>query len=740
MNREYSSLSVQRVGELLRQPDDLDKIGLLKARFLREKVAVEAQLKAGVKTQLDTTQSGLDELDGSHKHLLAIREEMMKIDKLCAESQLMVKDFPLIRRISKIHRNFAAVQDMVTQLEEMHTNLDTVQALLIEDDDDEELKMSNLLAIHFIISRLQGFQNDARQQALKTDESIQKTLDRYFERLDEMTDIFHDKLWKICLYILDLIRDNNTSLVVRIAKIIDVEERNDEKALALQDARSNHRELASKFSVVQSVTRLVRHYKQKFFEAINTSICTKFVDQANGGGHSVLLDNYDWIFDDLTLVRDRLTHLVPSTWNIVDEYVKFYHTNVYNILNALLAAEPDAATNLRILEWTKMYYSTMTKEIRIPKSQLEPKLLDGKESQLMDDYLQLIVSKVEEWMSNLAVSATKEFTARTEPPEIDGDNLYGMQGAVIMFQMISQQIDVALDSGQGKILASVVHESVSAMKKRQEGWQTLLLSEVEKQIETPQEIPPGLVEYIIALANDQIRNADYTEAISTRLGPLVSQKYATPITESLSGAIDGFLDLAKDCVSVLIRLVFNDLKVPFSSIFTSTWHGGNDMTLVVSTFQEYLVDFNAHLNETLSEILIEDLLQMFLVNYVTAIHNKGAKFTIPQGLEQIREDVRQAFLFFVDYIPSENLQYHFEIVESILTLLSVPKEGFFVNFDRLTEKYWDTPVWIMEDLLKIREDLDKGGRKDLLEYVRRRRKDLDQVAREETIMARLVKT
>ena len=49
----------------------------------------------------------------------------------------------------------------------------------------------------------------------------------------------------------------------------------------------------------------------------------------------------------------------------------------------------------------------------------------------------------------------EEFVAREQPPELDSDGWYGMQGAVIVFQMVNQHVALAVDSGKRAILASL---------------------------------------------------------------------------------------------------------------------------------------------------------------------------------------------------------------------------------------------------------------------------------------------
>ena len=89
---------------------------------------------------------------------------------------------------------------------------------------------------------------------------------------------------------------------------------------------------------------------------------------------------------------------------------------------------------MRVAQFTKEYSNEMTKELEIPPEMLEPALLDGKQQDLVEDYLKLIVTKLDEWTANLMKTETTEFTTRSNPPEEDADGMYGMQGAVIMFQ------------------------------------------------------------------------------------------------------------------------------------------------------------------------------------------------------------------------------------------------------------------------------------------------------------------
>lgn len=664
----------------------------------------------------------------------------------------MVKEFPMINKISRIHSNFAATQKMVENFRSLHDRLEQIEYLFQQDglrNIDLREPMPNLLTIHCELSQLNEFKDQAMYQG-RNNEDVKRTLQRYFERLDKVNEEFDTIFWSMTRNLLDIIRCKNPTLVVKIAKIIELEERLDEKSIAVQNAKTQYQDLASKFRSIRGSPRKLKMYFQRFEETIESSLQEMFEHHVEkyGNDYTAMMENLDWIYDDLRLIKDEVVPCMPPRWKILNVYVKHYHKWVYETIKNLVVSEPDAATIIKILEWIKTYKSTMNREMGIPTSELVPPLLDGKESALVDDYLQIIVRKVEEWMTNLANTEKKDFMERTTSPDEDSDGKYISGGAAIMFQMISQQIEVAADSGQGRVLASVVEECVRVIKNRQQAWMELLQSEVKKQIETPEEVPVGLVEYTIALANDQILCADYTEAILGRTEPLVSSKYKTKISSGFNQTIDGFLDLAKFCVTIILQIVFNDLKPALATIFTSSWYGGSDVNRIIVTLNEYSEDLKAHLNEHLFETLMEDMLVQFLRSYMAAAKNKQTKFKMPGALDQIKSDVRQAYGFFQKFVEPQVVQDYFRIFEMMMGILSSDRMSFPEFLSDLMSVYWDTPIWYLsnksynlmyrfvESLINNRDDLDRSSAKELLALLKARPREVAN-GRDPTFMGKL---
>ena len=192
--------------------------------------------------------------------------------------------------------------------------------------------------------------------------------------------------------------------------------------------------------------RVFKHYREKVVTAIRNS--AKEAIEAKRQKYQSpleLIDKISWFYKDLVLVEDQLPSRFPPDWKIYSIFVKAYHKALYDFLNEFLASEPDAGALLALTQFTKEYTKEMTKELEIPAEWLEPKLLDGKQQELIEDYLKLIVKKMEEWTHNLMRTETAEFVARTNPPDEDADHMYGMQGAVIMFQSRFSQTSVKID-------------------------------------------------------------------------------------------------------------------------------------------------------------------------------------------------------------------------------------------------------------------------------------------------------
>ncbi|KAI0260109.1 exocyst complex component Sec6 [Gloeopeniophorella convolvens] len=714
--------AAQAIGEYLQSPDDLMKIPTFRKKLEKEKASIDIRLKGGVKEQLSATSDSLRKLFGTRGNVQTIKDEMVTIDRMCSDPQNVVSTFDQISRVSMVHRNFEQTEEMVNNLLEMNSRLDSIEDMLAADQDDLLGPAPNLLRIHLQLTQLEAFRNQTMHQAKKATAQSRNNLARRFERLTRIIEAFDEYVMELARNMLPLARAGHPEVIVKIVKIAEIEGKEDEKAIAIRLVKKAAKlDAASKFKSMQANARVIKHYRSKIMKNISESIKAKFEaaylrDEKDPIG---FIENLGWVYQDLIALERDVVACFPPDWDAYSHFIREYHRALNATILRLAASEPEASALLTLHAWLKEYKSSM-KELEIPPELLEPPLLDGKEQSLIEDYLQLIVKKLDEWSTNLMKTEVAEFTARAEPPELDADGQYGMQGAVILFQMVNQQVDAATESGQGAILARVVGEANRVMRGVQDQWTRLVDVEYKKTVDKPEETPGGLVEYVIALANDQIKSADYTEALSARLEPLVSPKYSGQINERLNDAIDGYLDVAKRCTQVLIDIIFNDMRPATRQLFQGPWYDGI-VVQIVETMRDYMADYQTYLNGSLLELLVEDLLDAFLVTYLTALANTQ-KLRMPAATERIKDDVAEAFKFFSTLKPAKELESYFEVVEMVLALLEASKSLAFLSFWSFAKVHGPNLAFV-EGLMKARGDLDRSSVNEVMDSIKRKVKE-----------------
>ncbi|MBW0493027.1 hypothetical protein O181_032742 [Austropuccinia psidii MF-1] len=745
---EKDVTATRAVAELFKSPDDLFKLSQIRKRLEREQASIEGKLKEGAKEKLDATREAMSKLRESKNEIGSIKEDLISIEKAFEDPRVWVEGFGKIASVSKIHRNFEATAKMVEQLRDMDVKIERIEKLLASDKASPLGDAPNLLAIHYTLSEIETFRNETLLQANRAgNANTTRTLSGYFERLTGIVEAFESHYLHLAKTLLDIARKGHATVAIKIAKIAEIEGQRDEKAIAIRLVKRQNKDIAARFQSVRAEARVIKHYRSKVMDAVRSGATAtlerQFAKYSENPAGFFQGENFDWYYQDLLLVEELLTNKFPDDWKIYSAYVKAYHKALYDFTKSYSSSgEAEAGALLTLTTFTKEYKKNMVEELEISPDLIEPPLLDDNIQALQDEYLRMIGKKMEEWTQNLMKGETESFTQRTEPPQEDADQMYTMQGSTIMFQMLNAQIDFAIDSGQGAVLARVVEESAKVMMSTQTQWLKLLKDEFKKQqtSKSDDKIQGGLVEYTMSLANDQVKSADYVEGLINKLEGLVSEKYRQSISDNLSSAMDGYLEVAKHCVQVLIEAVFNDLKPAVKMLFGTSWYdeGGQDpIVLIVETVKDYVADYQTHLNHNLFDLLIDDMVDSFLIAYLDAIR-KASKIRIPQAIDQIRADVKLSYGFFVKYKPAAELKQYFKVLEHVIALLSASQTMFFLDWHSFAKEYGPIVVGFTEGLLKARDDLDRTAVNEIMETLKRKKSELIEPELP-TIFSRLAK-
>ncbi|KPM45022.1 hypothetical protein AK830_g1550 [Neonectria ditissima] len=746
---------VPKLSELLRHPEDLDKIPALKLEFSRKKGAVDSQLRSGLREQLETTQSGMTGLSDGQKTVQAIKDEMMKIDKLCSESQNMIKDFASINLVSQAHRHFGAVETMRRNLETFDERLSVVENMLREDDDDKE-NMPNLLPCHYELTQLRNIRDDAMEQIQRAEDgSFESTLEDYFARLDETIDWFDEHVGILALNLVNLVVNDNNGLVVRFAVVMEAEEKSDQRVLALQEALKDHREMATRFQSITDGAKKVRGYKDKFLQAIKLSTEQQFEQSRDEflDDPSKLEKIMKWYFNDLNAVKIGMTPLMPKKWHIGKTYADVYHQLMHDFLIDMVDGdEASSAHTLEIVGFPDKYYRKMAK-LGFRQEDLVPHVVDHREAELVRDFRELIIKFLDEWIDRIFAQETKDFADRN----VEGSNLdqdeYGYfrtKNLVALWRMLREQVDAAANSQRADVVEGVIDAMFSRLRGRQQSWQRMLEDEAA-HYETGNiaelEGFQALQDWLVATANDQIACIDdnedegrlaYLSSFRRLFEASVTPAYVDRADNEVAALRDGYVDFSTWCINRFAQLIFTvDFGTVMPDFFTPKWYTSTAMKQMVVTFEEYVNDYRHVLHHSLVDIFIEIFADELLVRYLSAVRNKGAKFRRTDPFQdKLFNDIATAFELFGS-LPSPDIgasiKETWRATESFLRLLTADRDAVADAFAAFKTTYWDLQISWVEAVLRSRDDFERS----MLNAVKARAAQMDVVRGPETIMGRV---
>lgn len=740
-----------QLAELLRHPEDLDKLPFLKSEFIRKKAAIDDHLKVGLKEQLEITQSGMSSIgDGQHT-VNQIKEELMKIDKLCAESQNMIRDFPNINLVSQVHRNFLQVENMKANIESFDGRLDEIAKLLSEDDADLE-NQPNLLNVHYGLTQLRDIRDDAMDQIRRaSDTSLENTLTNVFDRLDDVVNWFDEHIGQACMNLIPLVQTGNQSIIVRLAVVIDEEEKADKKVKTLQDAQREYKDLASRLKSMNNNARQLRGYKEKFLEAIKIYGQQQF-DSANEKflkDPDKLSKTMGWFFNDLFAVKQGMVELMPRKWKIFRTYTNIYHGMMHDwLISQIDDPELSPPHMLGILDWVEKYYSKMAK-LGWSLSDLPSHVLDDREPELVREYRQLIVKSVDQWMDRMFITDRKSFLDR-QPESLD-NNEYGYFRTHTlgdMWRMLREQLVVAGTSGRNDVAEGVVDAMFVALKNRQSSWQKMIDEEAAKYKSgtSEQEGLNSLQDWLIAIANDQIACIDDGDpSVSHEVGyltrfqrdfeVLVSPAYVSKCDSELELLRDGFVDLGTHCITSFVSLMFNiDFRSTVSDFFTPKWYTEYGMKRITTTFEDYFGDYRERLHPSLIDILVEELSDELLCRYLNSVRNKGVKFRRGDPFtEKFKDDVLTTFDWFKNFDDFPNIKRKWRVVDYLVRILGADKNGVVGVYESFKRDYWDLQTSWVEAVLRARDDFDRS----MLSNVKAKASEVYVERGPETIMSKV---
>ena len=154
-----------------------------------------------------------------------------------------------------------------------------------------------------------------------------------------------------------------------------------------------------------------RGYKHFLINGINNSISEMFGEMREkyvGDQKFDVLDNMDWIFNELIIVKEHIANCCPPHWNIFEVYFDQYYKELHSLITDLVESEPETIIILDILAFDKTFQDTLKQDFGFTKSEVKSVIGDKEKETLFKDYLNLIVVKMTEWKKQNLMYSWKE--------------------------------------------------------------------------------------------------------------------------------------------------------------------------------------------------------------------------------------------------------------------------------------------------------------------------------------------
>ncbi|KAJ2326259.1 SNARE-binding exocyst subunit S6, partial [Coemansia sp. RSA 2673] len=353
------------------------------------------------------------------------------------------------------------------QFSEFHEQYVHVREMLGDAKANFEQGDFNLLRLHYFLHKLEDFRNRAMGFSGVSDADSEQTLTQMFGGLDGLVHEFEQFLWH-----------EREAAGAGLAR----------RQSAAGGARATQKESGAKMMMTTMTTtaaagrgeprreRRIKHYRQKLLDLLRQFISGRvsefFKKEAKG------LDGVEevtgFVIDELTFVAEAVVPAFPSSYFMFDFFVNEYHQAVVRNSNALVAGDLEGGAILMLLRWVREYHTGMRKQLSISKDQLKPALLEGREDQLAQEYLEIAVSKIREWISNLMRTEASTFAGRQDAPSMGEDGLYVTGASVYLFEIVNQNIDLVIEAQRAKMLCDLMAECNKVFQDTSKQWRELL--------------------------------------------------------------------------------------------------------------------------------------------------------------------------------------------------------------------------------------------------------------------------
>jgi len=192
------------------------------------------------------------------------------------------------------------------------------------------------------------------------------------------------------------------------------------------------------------------------------------------------------------------------------------------------------------------------------------------------------------------------------------------------------------------------------------------------------------------------------------------------------------------CISQFVDLIFAvDFRTTLPDFFTQKWYGEFAVKRITSTFEDYMTDYGSVLHSSLTDILVEELSDVLLARYLSAVRNRGVKFRRQDPFtDKFKDDVLTVFAFFQKFPDSfaSTIKQQWRLVDWLVRLLESEKgPALAAVYEAFKTEYWDLQLSWVETVVRSRDDFERS----MVSSIKAKAAELNVERGVETIMSKV---
>ncbi|KAA3673657.1 exocyst complex component 3 [Paragonimus westermani] len=663
--------AVRRVAELFQKPEHLEKIDVIRARFVNQKTATEAQLKVALYSQLDGSKVGLDKLDSALGESQTCKSRLYELAAALDNLEGLPNRLRELKNISKKYSQLAAAMENMSYLVKAPEAMEQARTYI---------EQENLLDGHKIIQELEGIRDELMSEVYREHSNADlNTLREYFKGVDDLNALVRSHISLIGSRITSAVITQHR-FVVDCVRIIDREERADaiwEKRSEKNQFKPEGRPKCWKKLLFSSIAQSIRD--KVFGSALDSD-----TDKNKLVRHNEAIRQHT--LADLKIAKNICPTYFPPDYGIFDRFVEMYHNAIAAHVEALVVEGLTDAQIVQLLGWINAYHTEeFMKEpaldidfsrltLQYPINLLPEQQLDS----LRQQYIAKTVERLCTWLTN---SLTKDLTdwRRQVAPELDGSSYYFTGLPVLVMTPLNEMI------GKGNLLnflGSSVRESflikcVDQMKFFVGEYDNKLKQYHTAYLQDRSQFR-FYIEYILANANNAMVIAE--SFMSVMMQELAEDTQLKGRLQSQINQLKSqFGIVTEHCRLSAEETVMMDMHSVLKNVMTPQWLLPDDIT--ASCFSGTLADYDEtlrHVRPNIYQQLVDRIAERLLIEYMKVLLTRRCTFRSDVERRHAGEKILHDMQALKGYFE-ENMNVKAEVITAYNALAAIAQ--FFLTTD-----------------------------------------------------------